>query len=177
MRIEFTEARWSVDSNGEWLSLKIKDHRDAATVCEMVKEKPCEAVIQHSKHKRSLDANAYCWVLLGKLASVLHIPKEDVYRELIRDIGDNYTIVPVRHDAIERWCELWSHNGIGWFCENIGRCRRTEGYDNLMCYHGSSTYDTKQMSTLIDRAVEMCKEYGIETMPPEQIESLKRAWQ
>lgn len=176
MLIEFKEARWSVDGEGEWLSIKVGNHRQAVAVCEMVKQKPCEAEIQHKKKKRSLDANAYAWVLFGKLATALTIPKEDVYRGMVKDIGGNYTIVPVREDAIDKWCEIWSHNGVGWFCENIGECRRTKGYYNLMCYHGSSTYDSKQMARLIDGAVEMCKEYGIETMPPAELEALKGAW-
>lgn len=176
MLIKFTAARWSVDSDGEWLSLKISDHKEAVKVCEMVQQKPCEAEIKHKKKKRSLDANAYAWILFGKLAAVLGIPKEDVYRELIRDIGDNYTIIPVRDDAIEKWCELWAHNGLGWFCENIGECRKTKGYHNMLCYHGSSTYDTKQMARLIDAAVEACKEHNIETMPPAELEALKGAW-
>lgn len=177
MQIEFKEARWSVDSAGEWLCLKVNNHKDAVAVCEMVNNKPCAAEITHKKNKRSLDANAYAWVLFGKLAAAMGIPKEEIYRQLVKDIGDNFTIVPVREDAVNRWCELWAHNGVGWFCENIGKCKRTEGYFNLMCYHGSSTYDTRQMSRLVDAAVELCKEYGIETMPPNQLESLKGAWQ
>lgn len=177
MLINIKDARWTMDSSGEWLCLKIAEHQEIIKACEMVKEKPCEVEIRHKKKKRSLDANAYAWVLFGKLAAVLSIPKEDVYRELIQDIGDNYTIIPVRADAIEKWCELWAHNGVGWFCENIGECRKTKGYYNMMCYHGSSTYDTKQMSRLIDGAVDMCKEYNIETMPPAELEALKGAWQ
>lgn len=176
MQIEFKEARWSVDGEGEWLSIKVGNHRQAVAVCEMAKQKPCVADITLKKNKRSLDANAYAWVLFGKLAMVLEIPKEQVYRDLVRDIGDNYTVVPVREDAVKKWCELWSHNGTGWFCENIGKCKKTEGYYNIVCYHGSSIYDSKQMSRLIDETVALCKEYDIEVMSPEQLKSLKEAW-
>ena len=176
MNAVIREARWTIDSGGEWLCLKIDDHNTTLKACELIKEKPCDIDISPQKKRRSLDANAYAWVLFGKIANVLNIPKEEVYRELVRDIGDNYTIVPVREDAIERWCELWSHNGVGWFCENIGKCKRTEGYHNLMCYHGSSTYDSFQMGKLIDSAVELCHTYEIETMPPAELEALKERW-
>ena len=52
---------------------------------EQAKDKQFE--IKEYKQKRSLDSNAYCWVLLGKLQDKLHIPKEDIYRDLIKNIG------------------------------------------------------------------------------------------
>lgn len=70
------------------------------------------------KKKRSLDSNAYAWVLLGKLQDKLHIPKEDIYRDLIKNIG-SYEIVPVRNEAVERFRQAWSKNGIGWITETM----------------------------------------------------------
>ena len=68
------------------------------------------------KPKRSLDSNAYAWVLLGKLQDKLHIPKEEIYRDLIRNIG-SYEIVPVRDEAVEKFRQAWSKNGLGWITE------------------------------------------------------------
>ena len=51
--------------------------------------------VKEYKEKRSLDANAYAWVLLGKLQDRLHISKEDIYRDLIRNIG-SYEVVPIK---------------------------------------------------------------------------------
>lgn len=38
--------------------------------------------IEAKKHRerRSLDANAYCWVLLGKLAEKMNIKAEEIYK-------------------------------------------------------------------------------------------------
>lgn len=68
------------------------------------------------KPKRSLDSNAYAWVLLGKLQDKLHIPKEEIYKDLIRNIG-SYEIVPVRDEAVEKFRQAWSKNGLGWITE------------------------------------------------------------
>ena len=68
------------------------------------------------KPKRSLDSNAYAWVLLGRLQDKLHIPKEEIYRDLIRNIG-SYEIVPVRDEAVEKFRQAWSKNGLGWITE------------------------------------------------------------
>ena len=74
--------------------------------------------VKEYKPKRSLDSNAYCWLLLGKLQDELHIKKEDIYRDLIRNIG-SYVIVPVKNEAVERFRESWSKNGIGWITETM----------------------------------------------------------
>lgn len=137
--------------------------------------KDYEVSIRPKKRKRSLDANAYLWVLIGKLGEVLHKPDTEVYREYIKDNGV-FQIVPIREDAIKRWTETWKRNGIGWVCDDLGECRNTKGYHNIKCYYGSSTYTTKEMARLIDAVVYECKEQGIETMTPAEIERLKVMW-
>ena len=47
---------------------------------------------------------------------------------------------------------------------------------NVTVYYGSSVYDTKQMSTLIDNIVQDCKAMGIETLPPEKLKMMITAW-
>lgn len=74
--------------------------------------------VKEYKPKRSLDSNAYAWVLLGKLQDKLHIPKEDIYRDLIKNIG-SYEIVPVKNEAVEKFRQAWSKNGIGWITETM----------------------------------------------------------
>ena len=51
------------------------------------------------------------------------------------------------------------------------------GYRNLRAYYGSSTYDTRQMSVLIDNLVQDCKALDIETMTPDKLALLKEGWQ
>lgn len=139
------------------------------------RQKNYDISISPKKRKRSLDANAYLWVLIGKLGEVLHKPDTEVYREYIKDNGV-FQIVPIREDAIKRWTETWKRNGIGWVCDDLGECRNTKGYHNIKCYYGSSTYTTKEMARLIDAVVADCKEQGIETMTPSEIEKLKAMW-
>lgn len=132
--------------------------------------------IEAKKHrnKRSLDANAYCWVLLGKLAEKMNIKTVDVYKMAIKDIGV-YEVVPIKNEAVEKFVQAWSKNGIGWVCEVIGESK-INGYTNLKVYYGSSSYDAKEMSRLIDSIVEDCKMQGIPTDTPEQIARYKEAW-
>ena len=64
----------------------------------------------------------------------------------------------------------WHHNGIGWVTDVFDS--KLEGCTNVILYYGSSTYNTKQMSDLINLAVEDCRALNIETLPPYEIEKL-----
>jgi hypothetical protein len=131
--------------------------------------------IDKKKKKRSLDANAYFWVLCNKLSAKLNIPDRDIYQNLIKDIGGNCYIQPIRNDAVPKWIEIWEGKGYGWICDNLGDSK-LDGYTNIKSYYGSSFYDTKQMSRLIDLIIQECNEQGIETATPEKLALMLDEW-
>lgn len=126
------------------------------------------------KERRSLDANAYAWVLMDKLAEKMGISKVDIYRGYVKNIGGNSEIVCVQNKAVERLCEGWSKNGIGWQTETFES--KLEGCTNVILYYGSSTYDTAQMSRLLDLIIQDCKQLDIPTETPDEIARLKALW-
>jgi hypothetical protein len=126
------------------------------------------------RERRSLDANAYAWVLMDKLAEKLNESKENVYREFIKNIGGNSEIVCVKNSALDRLRDGWSKNGIGWQTDTFDS--KIEGCTNVILYYGSSTYDTAQMSRLLDLIIQDCKEQGIPTETPDEIARLKALW-
>lgn len=161
------------DDGGVWLCL----HAPSLALAKREQERfdgLMDVDIKKHRQKRSLDANAYCWVLLDKLADATGIKKTDIYRSLIREIGGNSTCVCVQDAALDDLRIGWQRNGIGWIAEPFPS--KIEGCTNLCLYYGSSTYDTRQMSKLIDLVVEECKAQGIETMPPEQLSALLSHW-
>lgn len=130
--------------------------------------KDYELSICKAEKKKSNEANAYYWTLLGKLSAKVNIPPQDIYRIHIKDVGGNYEVIPIRDDAVETWQKNWIKKGIGWVCDIIGESK-LRGYTNVICYYGSSTYNSKQMSRLIDLCVQDCKVQGIETMTPSEL--------
>lgn len=176
MQVNFKVAKLQMDVNGFWLALKLDNPADGRRICSEIEEgKEYIADIKRHYNKRSLDANAYFWVLCGKLAAKIGLPPEEIYREYIRDIGDNYQIVPIRNDAVDQWIKAWRAHGIGWICDNLGPSK-IDGYTNIICYYGSSVYDTAQMSRLINLLVEDCKAQGIETKTPDEIQRMVSLW-
>ncbi len=130
--------------------------------------------IKPFRPRRSLDFNAYAWVLLDKLSEKLNIPKEELYREYIRNIGGVSETVCVQDKAVDKLCEAWISKGIGWQTETFPS--KLDGCTNVILYYGSSTYDTAQMSRLLDLIIQDCKQLGIPTETPDMIARMKSLW-
>jgi hypothetical protein len=162
---------------GGWLMVKPEreDLGKAMSIVRNHKDRLYDLEVKEHRKKRSLDANAYCWVLINKLADVMRIPPTEVYRQAIQDISGNSEIIPIKDEAVEQFKQAWSHNGIGWLVRDMGKSK-IQGYRNLMVYYGSSVYDTKQMSALIDHLVQDCKALDIETMTPDKLALMMEEW-
>lgn len=130
---------------------------------EGLKDKPLAVMVKEFRQKRSLSQNSYLWVMLDKLGQKLNRTKEEIYKGFVRDYGV-FEILPLRNDAAEDFKFRWSKQGLGWFCEDLGESK-LKGYTKLIAYYGSSTYNTQEMTRLIDAVVFECKEQGIDTMP------------
>ena len=122
------------------------------------------------REKRSLDANAYLWVTLQKMAEALKTDKWSLYLQMLRQYGQ-FTYIVVKPNAVESVKKQWRE------CEEVGEVdvNGTKAVQ-MLCYYGSSTYDTKQMSILIDGVVGECEELGIETISPTEIKQMMERW-
>ena len=137
---------------------------------EALKDKPVKVTIKEDRPRRSLDANAYCWAIIDRVAERLHMSKIDVYRECIRHIAGVADYVCIKTAAVERFAREWERNGLGWFCDVEDS--KLEGFSRVCVYYGSSTYDSKQMSALINEVVQAAAALNIETLTPAQIAQL-----
>lgn len=148
---------------------------NVAREIENLKGKQVEVTIKQYRKGRSLDANGYFWVLAGKLAEAMNIPKTDIYRGYIKEIGGNSEIVCVQDRAVDSLVNGWQRNGIGWVRDTMPS--KLKGCTNVILYTGSSEYDTGQMARLIDLAVQDCKAVGIDTKTPAEIDDLLSIWE
>lgn len=129
-------------------------------------------VAKKYRQKRSLDANAYCWVLITKIAEMLNSSKEEIYEDMLQKYGfiyqddDGYITVTVKADV-----DMNKITGHWKFLKGNGK------FNSYLMIKGSSEYDSAEMAKFIDRIVEEAKELGIETMTPAELERMKAAWQ
>ena len=146
--------------------------KNVAIAIEQLKDdKDLTLQLKEYKEKRTLSQNAYLWVLCGEIAKATDLSKEEVYRKYVKDYGV-YEVLPIKDSVVDSFIYKWGKNGIGWFCEKIGKSK-IENYTNIFAYYGSSTYDTKEMSRLMDAIIEDCKTIGISTLTKEQINLLE----
>lgn len=161
------EAKWQ----DGWLCLKTHPSDALRWLC---KYREGEYEIKRVRQKRSLDANAFLWVMLDKLSAALEVPKIELYRNYIKDIGGVSDLLCVPDKAVEKFRKEWEARGLGWQTDTMPI--RTENCTGVIVYYGSSVFDTKQMSRLIDSVVQDCAAVGIDTKSPEEIESLLKEW-
>ena len=166
-----------VKLEGGWLMMKPVqwDLGKAMSVVRNHKDKLYDLEVKEHRQKRSLDANAYAWVLINKIADALRMPPTEIYRQAIQNVGGNYEIIPIKEEAADHFKQIWQAKGLGWPCVDMGKSK-IQGYRNLRAYYGSSTYDTSQMSQLIDNLVQDCKALDIETMTPDKLALLMEGW-
>lgn len=166
----FTKAKWSYDSEGFWLSLNVDDATEAKKFTAGMKEKVYTAELKESRKKRSLDANAYAWVLMEKIAQATHSTKDEVYLQMLDRYGV-FTHLIVKPKVVDRVKQEWrTVRELGEVMVN-----GTTGVQ-LQCFFGSSTYDSKEMARLIDGIVSECEELGIDAATPEEIAQMKARW-
>lgn len=154
--------------------LTIEVWEDLRSIWDELHEKFVEFTLKKYRKKRSLDANAYAWVLIDKLSKRMNRTKTDVYIDAVKDVGGNTDIVCVQDKAVDKLREGWNKNGIGWVTETTPS--KLEGCTNVILYYGSSTFDTAQMSRMIDNLIQDCQAVGIETMPPDELAALLEGW-
>jgi hypothetical protein len=146
----------------------------ASYIDSLQDDKEYKLEIKERKEKRSLSANNYFWVMADKLAEKLRIPKTEIYRSYIKEIGGNNDVVCCINKAVPALCEAWSARGIGWLAELEDS--KIDGCTNIRLYYGSSTYDKAQMSRLIELAKQDCIENDIPTWDEEELQRLCDEW-
>lgn len=151
-----------------------------AFIGSLAEQKDYVLEIKPKPKRRSLDANAYMWALIGKLQAELakndpQITKDEIYRGYVRQYGKSVEY-QIPDSAVNAMTKSWGRNGLGWTAEKVddGIYPRTS---LVRFYYGTSCYGTKRMVRLIDAVVQDCKALGIETMPPAELAQLMSAWE
>ncbi len=173
---KITDINIDFDTRKPKISLLL-DSKDIEVVEQLKSKDKLNVELKEYRQKRSLDANAYCWVMCDRIAKELSKDgtiktKEEVYKEAILAIGTFEPMI-IEERAFENFKRIWEKQGLGFLIQEVSRkdkCVRVN------CYYGSSTYDSKEMNLLIELIIDLAKSLGIETKPQEEIDSLLESW-
>ena len=127
-----------------------------------------EYEVKEYKHKRSLNANAYYWVLVNKIADALNQSKEFIHLCMLKQYGQRYVLCVHYDTPIENLVKYYEQDGV--------RKQGDRLFKTYNVYLPSSEMNTYEMSKLIDGTVEEAQSMGIETMTPDEIAHLKAMW-
>ena len=161
-----------VDVTANFLTKKMRVTFELETMCDPQelegKDLRLKAVIW--RNKRSLDANGLLWVCLDKIASALNTDKWDVYLLMLKRYG-KFTYILVKPNAVEYTKTIWRESEV------IGEVdvNGTKSVQ-MLCYFGSSTYDSKEFSRLLDGVISEMKDMGLETPAQEEMDRMLAEW-
>lgn len=136
----------------------------------IAKGKELSVEIKPFRKKRSLDANGMLWAILNQMAEVLKTSKDEVYLEMLNRYGV-FTHVIVKSDVVEKVKREWKT------VRELGEVTvNGKTGIQLQCYFGSSTYDSKEFSVLLEGVISEAKELGIDTITESEKNALLESW-
>ena len=164
-------------------SITISTDQDISEALQTFSGKEIDVKLKQHREKRSLDANAYYWQLVTKLADKLNISKPYLHNILLRRHGRPevidgqmvFLVLPDSEEGTKKADEAETYHIRPTSEVKTGKDGKL--YRTYVMLRGSSTYDTAEMSALIDGLVSECKEQGIETIPPQELERMMEMYE
>lgn len=144
----------------------VRNNLDNLMKCDLL-----DIEIKKHRERRSLDANALLWACLGDIAAAIKSDKWAVYLEMLKRYG-KYTYIVVKKKAVEKVKQQWRE------CEVVGEVSvNGEKAVQMLCYFGSSLYDTKEFSVLLDGVISEMKEMGLEVPTGRDMQRALDMWE
>lgn len=151
---------------GKW-NLTFSTDQNVEEAAQIFSGKDIDVKLKQHKEKRSLDANAYYWCLLTKLARIHGWSNAEAHNRMLRDYGQYEQVegqliaVPLPDtDQTER--EVLSKIEYHLALSPKVTIMKGETKRVYLLLRGSSTYNTEEMARLISGLIEECRYSGIQ---------------
>ncbi len=173
MDIRITKGTLSRKMNGTFvLTLDIKTPPDVASLERFLQsEKPRVASLSFERKARSVTANGALWHLIDKIADATKTDRWTVYLEMLRRYGVMIHLLSKPHavDDVKKQFRI---------AEEIGK-KHVDGVEaiQLRCWVGSSNYDTKQFSRLLDGVIAESRDLGIDFLTDDERDLIMREYE
>lgn len=127
--------------------------------------------IEVKRKKRSKNANSYYWTLLQQLCQEMNLDVIQEYRRRVKELGI-FRQWEIDTENVSTFETMWCKTGVAWFTEKVEEI----GEKTIInAYYGSSSYNSKQFSRLLDNLVQDCRSVGVKTLEDIELEELIRS--
>ena len=127
------------------------------------------------QEKRTLNANAYYWTLLGKLCKAIKVSRPFCHNMMLRRYGvveefDGqviYSVIPDTDKAARQADEADKYH-----IKPTSQVREGKNgvmYRTYILLKGSHDFTKQEFTTLLEGLIDECKQVGIETATPEEL--------
>lgn len=127
--------------------------------------KDCELDVRLYRKRRSIDANKMLWACIGELSATLRADKWDIYLLMLKRYG-KYTYILVKPEAVEDIKKSWRESEVIGEGDLNGQTMM-----QMLCYFGSSTYNSQEFSVLLDGVISEMKEVGLQPPASEEMQA------
>lgn len=159
------------DLSRDYISGKARLTLEVDGTLPEIPEGDLDITIKRWKERRSLDANALLWHCIGEIANAVGETNWKTYLSLLKDYGQ-FTYICVHPQAVEAVKRQWRE------VEELGEISiNGTNAVQLLCYYGSSTYNTAEFSRLLDGTMEEMRQLGLQTPADEQIDRSLKEWE
>lgn len=151
------------------ISFEVNEQNDfGALVDEMKEVEKLSIEVKPYRKKRSLNANAYAWKLIGEIADIVRSGKDEIYLKCLKRYGQSELISVLSHVPISHYVKYY---------EEAGESKLNgKDFTHYRVYKGSSEFDTREMSIFIDGVVSEAKGLGIQVISEREASLLKERW-
>ena len=156
-------------TNKPVLMLEVNERSDFEMLVDDMRDRDKLSIeIKPYRQHRSLNANAYAWLLIGQIADIVRAGKDEIYLKLLKRYGQSELISVLSHVPVGNYIKYYEEAGES---ELNGKM-----FTHYRVYKGSSEFDSREMSKFIDGVVSEAKELGIQTETPNQLAEMKARW-
>ena len=143
----------------------------AAAELEKMKDNELRIKVVRYRKNRSLDANALLWACINDIANAVELDTWTVYLDLLRSYGKS-TFIIVRPNMVDSVREQWRE------IREVGPIEvKGKKAVQLQCFFGSSTYNTEEMSRLINGALQQMQDLDLPLPIPSDVQAALNEWE
>ncbi len=151
---------------------------DVSEAMKLSQMEKLDVDVRKHRERRSLDANSYYWLLIGKIGNATGNSRDHVHNVMLGRYGE---LDRMPDGSLIPFCIRDDIDYLEFPYPHLKPTQKTltKGDKLYRWYYqikGSSEYDTREMSHLIDGVVSECREMDIETLPPEELERMMTAY-